>query len=302
MNSRAEQFFKNVLLESSRAQYPEDVVFLCGGTLSNTTGTYASLRDAIYQNKNLLFTDSQTLLAEKAAGAFDAKIYENLLQFEKDIASISTLILLVSESAGSIAELGAFSQIPEINSKLLVFMHSQHYGESSFIKDGPVRYLEKLNEQSVQEFEWSNDVSGNIEQASFDNLRNPMKRAAESFYKKQPKTQLFNNKRIGHKILLIAGIVNMLGCCKLREIVTAAKTLQLNVSETEVKQWLFCLRLFGWVKMIKRDTNYYLYTATNSPFLFRAPKDFDLIRARFDILNNYPKNDLRLSVIDSVMR
>lgn len=302
MNPRAEQFFESVLLKGSRAQYPEDVVFLCGGGLSKVVDVYTSLRDAIYKNKTTFFPEGQVILAETAAGVFDTRMYDDLLQFERDIASISTLILLVSESAGSIAELGAFSQIPEINSKLLVFMHSSYYGENSFIKDGPVRYLENLNEQSVQEFEWSTNKLGMLDKKSFENLITPITIATTSFYDKQPKTQLFNEEHIGHNILLVAGIVNMLGCCKLREIMKAVKVLKLGFSETKIKQWIFCLKLFGWVKVIKRDTTYYLYNSFTSPFIFRSPSNFDLARARFDILQDYNKNDIRFSVMDSVTR
>ena len=116
MNPRAEQFLRNVRLEESRVQYPEDVVFFCGGVIDPSDLRFASLRDFIFANRAIVLEGKRIILAEKAAEAFDSRVYEDLMDFERFIASISRIVLLVSESPGSIAELGAFSQIFEISS------------------------------------------------------------------------------------------------------------------------------------------------------------------------------------------
>lgn len=303
MNSQAELFFKKVRLESSKVQYPNDVVFLCGGEINHVTGTIKSLRDFIFKTEMLL-PRFQVLLAEKAATAYDSKIYDDLLEFERYIASISRIVLLISESAGSIAELGAFSQISEIRAKLLVFMHSKFYGESSFIKDGPVRFLENLNEQSVQEFTWTTSSAGNLAKASVEPLATPIELAVEGFMRKQPRTEKFDKRRIGHQILLVAGVIYTLRCCKLREILKSLELLGYGLTETELKKCIFCLKLFGWIQVVKRETNYYIYEAAASPFIFRgigSLADFDPVRVRHDVLKAYPDNDPRLTVLDSVI-
>lgn len=304
MNPQAEQFLKSVQLEESRVQYPEDVVFFCGGLIQSAGNGFSSLRAFIYSRREDCLPGKSIILAEKAAQAFDSHIYDDLMDFEKFIASISRVILLVSESPGSIAELGAFSQISEISPKLLVYIHSRYYNENSFIKDGPIRYLENRNEQSVQEFDWPQNDQGVVDAAAANNLVPAFAAAMKSFERRQPRTERFDKERVGHQILLTAGVIHLLGCCKIREIIEAFELLGFDLTEKQAKQNIFCLKLFGWVRSVKRDTAYYLYSGPIEAFLFRGmPKQryFDIERARFDILRSYPQNDIRLSVLETTV-
>lgn len=281
MNPRASQFFSCVKLEHCRVQYPQDVVFLCGGLVSEAGSSFASLRDFLNKNRTLIFDSSQVLLAEKAAAAFDSKIFQDLLELEKQIAVVSRIVMLVSESPGSIAELGAFSQIPEISQKLLVFLHSNHYNSNSFIKDGPIRYLERIKEQSVQEFNWEVNRNNSIKSKGAQNLLPSFKIAADGFLKGQPQAESFKKDNVGHCIMLIAGIIFTLRCCKLREIVQSTELLGLKISESRIKQHIFCLKLVGWIKVVKRDVQYHVYDSAKAPIVFRGPgssRDF----SRFD--------------------
>lgn len=248
--------------------------------------------------------NKRVILAEKAAEAFDSHVYDDLMDFEKFIASIARIVLLISESPGSIAELGAFSQISEISPKLLVYVHSQFYGQNSFIKDGPIRFLENRNEQSVFEFDWSTDANGLIDVGTVAPLIPAFDGAMRSFERRQPRTEKFANARIGHRILLTAGVIHLLGCCKIREISQAMELLGFELTEKQVKQMIFCLRLFGWVKSVKRDTTYYIYSSEIEAFKFKGgktPRYFDFERARFDILRAYDRDDPRLSVLETTV-
>src|SRR5690606_20140493 len=46
------------------------------------------------------------------------------------------------ESPGAIAELGLFSALEEFQEKLLIFVDNAHYQADSFIRLGPIQYLE----------------------------------------------------------------------------------------------------------------------------------------------------------------
>ena len=302
VNSRAEVFFAKVQLENSNIQYPQDIVFLCGGAYQKH-GSFLSFRDFIHRNRENVLSGKKVILADDAAKKFDSKIYDDLLQFEAHIASISRLVLLVSEGPGAIAELGAFSQIPEIQPKFLVYVNSEHYRENSFIKDGPIRFLERRNEESVWEFDWDVKDDNTVEFQHEPQLKSAIVESIALFKTYQPKTEKFSVKRVGHKILLIAGIVSMLRCCKLREIITALEIMNIEIREKEVKKYIFCLELFGWVRSVKRDTRYYISTSEEVPFFFKPKGPFfllDNIRARHDIVNGYEKGDPRLSVLDTV--
>lgn len=82
MNSRAMDFFKKVQLESCRIQFPDDVVFLCGGQMSQGNDAI-SFRDFLYPRKDQVFEKKKVVLAERAAAMFDARLFDDLLQFEE---------------------------------------------------------------------------------------------------------------------------------------------------------------------------------------------------------------------------
>lgn len=301
MNLRAETFLQSVTLGDSRIQYPQDTIFFCGGKIS-ADGVFRSLRHFLYSRQEQFFPTYSVVLAEKAAELFDARVYDDLMDFERHIASISRIVLLVSESPGSIAELGAFSQIAEISEKLLVFLHSDYYAESSFVKDGPIRYLERKNEQSVWEFDWPSQDDGQIEAAQAQILVPALVGAIGTFARVQNRTERFDERRIGHRLLLVGGVIQLLGCCKIREISHALEILGVEFNEKQVRQAIFCLKLFGWVKSVKRDTTYYIYSAPLDATLFRGPfwsRIYDISRERFSILREYEEDDPRLTALET---
>lgn len=107
--------------------------------------------------------------------------------------------------------------------------------------------------------------------------------------------------------MLIAGVIFTLRCCKLREVVEATKLLGLEIAESRIKQFIFCLKLVGWVRIVKRDVQYHIYVAGRAPIVFRGPGGisdfarFDPVRVRYDILQFYEKDDPRLMVLDSAI-
>lgn len=304
MNDRACAFFNLARPDRSRIQYPQDVVFLCGGPLSSTTRTFKSLRDYVHRNREGLLPNNTIVLAERAAEKFDSKLFEDLIELESYIASIARVILLVCESAGSIAEFGAFSQVPEIAAKLQVIVHDDHYLANSFIRDGPIRFLDNLNPNAVQQFRWQNNSSKNLEVKTADIIAPSITTAVKRFTRVQHKTEAFSIGQTGHKILLVAGVIYYCRCCKIREIVEYVKLFGVSIKQSDVQKYIFCLEVFGWVSSVKRDSKYYYYKLDEPPFEFRGDGyrgEFDTFRARHDIAQAYEDGDPRLSIMSELI-
>lgn len=304
MNDRARAFFTQAHPDHSRIQYPEDVIFLCGGELGTTTRSVKSLRDYIFRNRETICENKTVVLAERAAQKFDAKLFDDLIEMERFIASISRALLLVCESAGSIAELGAFSQVEEIARKLQVFVHDDHYGANSFIRDGPLRYLDNLSDGAVQQFRWLKKSRSSIDIASADIISPSMTAAIKHFNRNQFRREAFKAARIGHNILLVAGVISYARCCKLREIVEYCKLFGVEMSQSDVQKYLFCLEIFQWVRSVKRESKYYHYVGAMEPFLFGGPGErgeFDPIRVRHLIVQDYEDGDPRLNVLTEIL-
>jgi hypothetical protein len=81
------------------------------------------------------------VLAETARDLFRSTKYKDLISFEEDIARIASLVLVIPESPGSLAELGAFATNEIIRRALCVIMQERFENDESFIRLGPIEHI-----------------------------------------------------------------------------------------------------------------------------------------------------------------
>ena len=62
---------------------------------------------------------------------------------ESDLAALSDLVVIIVESPGTFAELGAFSHVEALRKKLLPIVDLQYKGANSFINTGPIRWIDE---------------------------------------------------------------------------------------------------------------------------------------------------------------
>ena len=128
------------------------VVFLCGGASNRD---YKSLRDKV---RTLLENEKKTLwykplkifypedlLIEILNKTKDA----DLLSYEQFLASNSHVIVIICESAGSLVELGAFTNNEYTVDKVIAAVDKNLAKHKSFIMLGPIKYLKKRNKLNV---------------------------------------------------------------------------------------------------------------------------------------------------------
>lgn len=145
-----------VSLENSRVILANPILFLCGGQVNVTSAEPLSVRGALVEYLHSARCDlvEGITLAEDFKDWIHGSIYKDLLAFESDIAHISSLIVIILESAGALAELGVFVKNRALRNKIIVFVSQEHYEEDSFIKLGPLRYLQGIKESSVCAYPW----------------------------------------------------------------------------------------------------------------------------------------------------
>jgi len=66
----------------------------------------------------------------------------NALALEEQLASLADMLLIIVESPGTYAELGAFSISPQLRPKLLPIIDASHRNKPSFINSGPVKWVD----------------------------------------------------------------------------------------------------------------------------------------------------------------
>jgi hypothetical protein len=115
------------------------VIFLCGGAKSVPRDQIAEYLKKCHPGKLVFYADDVWSLISKSSD-------QNALEMETELAHLADMVLILVESPGTFAELGAFSLNDELRKKLLPILDLRHKGSESFINTGPVRWI---NQDSV---------------------------------------------------------------------------------------------------------------------------------------------------------
>jgi hypothetical protein len=297
---------------SLRVHAPTHVIFLCGGEADGKGPYPKSLRDALLlvsHRSGLAKYDVRR--AEEMEWAFPVGQYTELLKFEAAIAQISNLIILFSESEGSIAELGAFSMIDEIASRMLVFVDKKNFEDKSFISLGPLGYLSRTyGEDYVSVFQ--------LPDLGIESIKYPANIDLEAFLKvidgpikfrlsKKIEPTKFDKSLSGHVTKLITGLVQHYAALTLEEIDVLLYCMGVPNTPDEIKKHLNCAELVDWVQKEKRGiiTYYAAIEGRNALYFDVRPryKSLDRARWRSDVLNYWRANDPdRFASIQAALR
>lgn len=245
-------------------------IFLCGGENKiSTDGDHMSRRSFFmnYLNEAYPPLHSKILLAETVNRAFSSTVYSDLLSFEKDLASLCALTVLFAESPGSLAELGAFSVLSEIGEKLVVALDYEHYepSNSSFIWHGPIRFMKgkysHVGYDQALKYRWNKKPDGMVlfsngdAKVNADNLAQYINDIIEA----RPSQIKFKSDNIGHRLLLICQLLNLVGVATENDVMHFLKdsSAESKPSRGRVKQYMQLLSCIGLVKCYPIGTDYY---------------------------------------------
>lgn len=222
--------------------YVPPKVFLCGGEVDIKAPIPKSLRDRLvtYFATHDEQLHASCIQAENFKDYFREGAYQDLLEFETDIAGIATLIIVCLESPGSMVELGMFCMDSSIIGKLLVVAPIEEtQGEDSFIFLGPLEYIKRLDPGSVLAYPWPKKDTPEYEHL-------PMLVAdIKSRLEDMQKTQKFNEENSSHIALLIHDVILLASPITLTEIEYALLALRLAVEQNKVTRLLYLLEKIG---------------------------------------------------------
>lgn len=267
-----------------------------------------ALRDAFYRalkDKNNGFS---IILAEGAKPLEADAGYTDLFQFESDIAQIVGLILLFAESAGSLAELGAFAALQTVSPRLLAVLDDFYYNEVSFIRNGPVRYLENVHgEEWITVLERAHvgiADDGTIAQLDNPKLIASILPAINKRLNMNDKWAKFDLTNAGHIILAMTGLCQEYGALTITEIRQYLDNL--GIQSVRLKNFIYCAEILGWIFRVRKGNHiYYVSTGGESAIDYSVNEDLpnhDKIRWRSDIRAYWAKNDpTRLRAISEVL-
>jgi hypothetical protein len=150
-----QSFYGDLLLEKLRIVRPSKFIVLCGGAIVKTppNARPENLRDYLWRVRPLRLSHP-TVLAEDAVQLFRDSDYGDLISFEEDVARIAAVVLVIAESAGSLAELGAFASNDTIRQVLRVVIQEEHEKAESFVRFGPILRISKAKRDNLGVYPW----------------------------------------------------------------------------------------------------------------------------------------------------
>lgn len=136
--------FAATLYASKRLPLKTDtlVIFTCGASAD----TSKSAREQLLQYADKYFQHGTFFRAEDAFPVLLKSGKDDLLTIEHKLADYSDCVVIINESAGTLAELGAFASNEKVVKKLLVVNPQEHAGSESFVNLGPIA---KANKKSL---------------------------------------------------------------------------------------------------------------------------------------------------------
>lgn len=290
---------KTLNILESTVQNPIKKIFLCGGQRIKKVGEpHVSLRGQLIA----LLEDADgglppyIVLAEEAVAwyhSLSSNRFSNLVELEACIAALSTRILLIVESAGSMAELGAFSFDPHLSKKLYAVLDKSYEKDQSFIMDGPIARIRDLGGYCARDWllkpkepEIDAVKAKVVSQRIINEIFNPE-------VNRPPKNQTFDNQNAGHKMLLISDLVSLGGALRQAEIFTLVRALGVEVTRRELGQYLFLLEKLKFLSETHEGMDDYFFQADpNLKFVTYSTSDgrqFDRNRYRAYIQDALPK-------------
>lgn len=287
-----------ISIESLRVDISAPIIFICGGLIDVKATEPPSIRDAVLarlvKNQTL-----QVVYAEDYKDWVNDSIYSDLKTFEDDIAQISSLIVLILESPGSLTELGLFSSDIEIISKLIVLVSTEHYNQDSFIKLGPIQYLESMSNACVYAYPWDPKKPTITVAPYISDIENDI----SNFLKKADKTEKFSHKNNGHLAFLIYEIIHFLRAAKLKEINDFLASLGVILDQKKIKRILFVLKKLFYIEQTKHgNIEYYLPLIDAKKIIF--PGSIDRTSEKIEITTQYkstPTERSRVKLIEEKM-
>jgi hypothetical protein len=252
---------EKINLDATRVEYTDNhIVLLCGGRVNykerndDPTPPVASLRHAITHAG----PQYETYRPEDITDWHADGMFRNLMDFEQELAGICSLVAVILESPGAIAELGAFSQLPELHKKIIAIKSldfENPKASNSFINLGILRYIREQSNSAVRNYPWRVDIPSSITDEVVSDVIADLQEELD----KVPKSLVFKRDINSHKLALICELVTLFTALKESEILDFLSSLDVTLEKEELRRKLFLLERFKLItKKTYSDATFYL--------------------------------------------
>jgi hypothetical protein len=256
-------FAQSVNVRACRVKNTPNLIFLCGGPQQSVRSSrYRSVRDYFFRQRktNNPAIAPRVRLAEDISRWFDHGTFTDLLEVEEYVADLADLIILFVESAGSIAELGAFSALARVQPKVLAVVN-ETFKEPSFISDGPVRRLDEQG-SSIFKYSWNPSTKRINHRDNLEVFKDLSEDICATLERRQRERgtneHTLDLKSHGHAMLMVADLVDIVVAATLTDIQDCLKVLGRNVQRSTLQKYLFLLKNLQLIGEEQLDDSFYV--------------------------------------------
>ncbi|WP_369979035.1 retron St85 family effector protein [Xanthomonas bundabergensis] len=306
------QFLSQIDLTKTRIKAFEGFVLLCGGQSDQEAHPVRSVRHLIQSE----LTSGRhgelaqrVRLAEETKDWFHGGVYSDLVTFEEHLAGLSAVVVLVVESPGAIAELGAFSVSEPFLDRLLIVVSQHHYDESSFIRLGPIQKVENNSKNSVMVYDWHEYSAGGRRTENFELLRGDVSEivsAIRKYVSPSGREHVFRKSEPSNIMSLICELCDIFGALNEKDIIDFLGLLDIPVSSIEISRYLFLLQKCQLLFVKSKGHGRYFYAddwVSRISFGYVPGTKFNRERVKIDTISFYEnKIPTRAQVVKSIRR
>lgn len=244
-----------------------EFIFFCGGAMRENPREACSLRHYLLRDRAITRRlKANVVLAEEANQLYRESDYEDLISFEEDIAKIAALVLLIAESAGSLAELGAFASIDSIRSRLAVLIQSEYEEAESFVRYGPLEKLKKEDERRLAAIPWRITGKSILIKSSASPHVQEIIGFTNDLLKRVPAEESWRTAEELQPFVLILWVLHLANAMTITQLLHYVQGLWPGITQKELRNMLFCMKLAGWVAKFRYiNSDYWCATGSHDP-------------------------------------
>ena len=212
---------------------------------------------------------SAIILAETAQQLYRDTHYEDLISFEEDIARIASIVLVISESPGSLAELGAFASEPVIRETLRIIISELHSAAESFVRYGPIKRIENIDRSHIGIFPWRTHRSnGHIVKTSVSPHSKEIIRFIEEKVAAIPNSFAYNTISAEKSAFFdILWLISLFEAAPPEPLYEAVRIIHPALTDQNIRNCLYTLRVCRWIDIFSyAGRDFYYLPVNRDPF------------------------------------